>query len=303
MNPVVSARNVTRRYGSMTALDDVSFTLRANAIYGLLGRNGAGKTTLMRILTGQGFATAGEVRVFGSEPYENDAVLTDVCFIKESHRYPDSHNVTNTLQAASWLFPQWDEQFAQSLVDDFNLPRKRRVKKLSRGELSALGIIIGLASRAPLTLFDEPYLGLDAVARQMFYDRLLSDYTEHPRTVILSTHLIDEIGGLIEHVLVLDRGRLLLDEEAESLRGHAVTLAGPVDTVNSLIGSLPELRRDKIGRQVRVTVRGPLEPAARTRAESLGITLEPVTLQQLVVHLTGEHSDNGSSPAPKEMSR
>jgi ABC-2 type transport system ATP-binding protein len=299
MSPVVSARHVTKRYGSMVALDDVTFTVRENAIYGLLGRNGAGKTTLMRILTGQGFATDGAVEVFGAAPYENDAVLADVCFVKESHRYPDSHTVANTLEAASWLFPRWDEKFAESLVDDFNLPRKRRVKKLSRGELSALGVTIGLASRARLTLFDEPYLGLDAVARQQFYDHLLRDYTEHPRTVILSTHLIDEVGDIIEHVLVLDRGRLVVDEEAEILRGQAVTLAGPVETVDSLVGSLPELRRDKIGRQVRVTVRGPLEPSARTRAESLGITMEPVSLQQLVVHLTGAPTPDAS----KELSR
>ena len=299
MSAVVSARNVTKRYGSMVALDGVTFTVRENAIYGLLGRNGAGKTTLMRILTGQGFATDGAVEVFGTAPYENDAVLADVCFVKESHRYPDSHTVANTLEAASWLFPRWDEKFAESLVDDFRLPRKRRVKKLSRGELSALGVTIGLASRAPLTLFDEPYLGLDAVARQQFYDHLLRDYTEFPRTVILSTHLIDEVGDLIEHVLLLDRGRLVVDEEADILRGQAVTLAGPVETVDSLVGSLPELRRDTIGRQVRVTVRGPLEPSTRTRAESLGITMEPVSLQQLVVHLTGAPTPDAS----KELSR
>ncbi len=116
----------------------------------------------------------------------------------------------HVLSLASHLFPNWDDEFAQSLVDDFKLPRKRDVRKLSRGMLSALGVTIGLAARAPLTFFDEPYLGLDAVARQLFYDRLLADYAEHPRTVVLSTHLIDEVADLIEHVLLLDRGKLVL---------------------------------------------------------------------------------------------
>ena len=107
-------------------------------------------------------------------------------------------------------------------VDDFNLPLKRRIKKLSRGMLSAVGIVIGLASRAPLTIFDEPYLGLDVVSRGLFYDRLMEDYLEHPRTVILSTHLIDEVSNLLEHVLVIDNGKLIIDEDAEDLRGKSV---------------------------------------------------------------------------------
>src|SRR6201746_2103618 len=101
------------------------------------------------------------------------------------------------------------------MLSDFRLPTNRRIKKLSRGQLSAVGVIVGLASRAPLTFFDEPYLGLDAVARQLFYDRLLADYAEHPRTVVLSTHLIDEISNLLENVLVLDHGRLTLDAPAD----------------------------------------------------------------------------------------
>src|SRR6201999_993022 len=109
-----------------------------------------------------------------------------------------------------------------ALLADFGLPADRAVKKLSRGMRSALGIVIGVAARAEGTLFDEPYAGLDAVARQIFYDRLLADYAEHPRTIVLSTHLIDEVAGLLEHVLLIDRGRLIVDEEAERLRGQVV---------------------------------------------------------------------------------
>ena len=192
----------------------------------------------------------------------------------------------HALHAAGLLFPNWDEGFAQSLVDDFGLPRKRRVKKLSRGMVSALGVIIGLASRAPLTLFDEPYLGLDAVARQLFYDRLLADYAAHPRTVVLSTHLIDEVGDLIEHVLLLDKGRLVVDEDAETLRGQAVTLTGPAEAVDRLASSHEELHRDVMGATTRVTLRGRFDQSERARAEALGLDLVPVSLQQLVVHLT-----------------
>jgi ABC-2 type transport system ATP-binding protein len=292
MTTVVEARQVFKRYGKAAALEDVTFSLREPAIYGLLGRNGAGKTTLMQILTGQGFATSGQVEVFGAPPLENDAILADVCFVKESQRYPDSFTVDHALRAAGLLFPRWDSELAQSLVDDFGLPRGRRAKKLSRGMVSALGVIIGLASRARLTLFDEPYLGLDAVARQLFYDRLLADYAIHPRTVLLSTHLIDEVGDLIEHVLLLDRGRLVIDEDAETLRGQAVTLVGPTDAVDPIASSREELHRDRIGLTARVTVRGAFDAGDRAKAEALGIEVQPVSLQQLVVHLTGR------TPAP-----
>lgn len=117
-------------------------------------------------------------------------MLSGVCFIKESQKCPDQFKVRSVLRSARMLYPDWDEDYTRSLVDDFQLPLGRLVKKLSRGMLSALGVIVGLASRAQLTFFDEPYLGSDAVARQLLYDRLLADCAGNPRTVVLSTQLI-----------------------------------------------------------------------------------------------------------------
>jgi ABC-2 type transport system ATP-binding protein len=303
MNPVIAVQEVSKRYSSAVALSDVTFSVRENTIYGLLGRNGAGKTTLMQILTGQNFATSGAVQVLGAEPYENEAVLTQVCFVKESQPYPETFTVRHVVAAGALLFPGWDEAFAQSLVDDFGLPRKRRVKKLSRGMLSALGVIVGLASRAPITLFDEPYLGLDAVARQMFYDRLLADYAEHPRTVILSTHLIDEVSELIEHVLLLDRGRLVVDEEVEALRGQVVTVTGSAGAVDALAVGREEIHRDRLGSTVRATLRGAFTPSDRGRAAELGADVAPASLQQLVVHLTARGPAAESTTMERELTR
>jgi ABC-2 type transport system ATP-binding protein len=295
---IVNVAGMSRRFGDALALDGVTFSLRENTIYGLLGRNGAGKTTLMQLLTGQQIPTAGTVEVLGQPPLENDAVLTQVCFIRENLRYPDWFKVKHALRAGAALFPHWDEAFAQSLVDDFALPRDRPVRKLSRGMLSAVGVILGLASRAPLTLFDEPYLGLDAVARQRFYDHLLADYAEHPRTVVLSTHLIDEVADLIEHVLVLDGGRLIVDEAADALRGQVVTVTGPAPAVSSVANGRVELHRMSLGSVVRATVRGVVDDRARAEAERLGAKVEPLSLQQLVVSLVGA----GAADA-KESSR
>ncbi|MFF2082429.1 ABC transporter ATP-binding protein [Nocardia sp. NPDC058176] len=283
---VVSTRGLTTRFGSVTALDDITVDLRADTIYGLLGRNGAGKTTLMQTLTGQMFQTSGEVRVFGQVPHENTEVLRGISFIKESQAYPAEYKVEHVLAAARHLLRDWDEDFARELVRDFDLPVDRKVKKLSRGMTSALGVVVGLASRAPLTFFDEPYLGLDAVARQLFYDRLLADYAEHPRTVILSTHLIDEVADLLEHVLLIDRGRLIVDASADELRDSALTVAGSATDVDLFLGARPELRRESLGNQVRVTARTANATEDIAHAKSLGLTIEPVSLQQLIVETT-----------------
>jgi ABC-2 type transport system ATP-binding protein len=286
MSAVVEASHLTRRFGDTTAVNDVSFIVKKNTIHGLLGRNGAGKTTLMQLLTGQDFATRGDIRVFGEQPVENSGVLRNVCFIKESQRYPEEFKPRHVFASAPWFFPNWDAAFADRLIADFRLPLNRRIKKLSRGQLSAIGVIVGLASRAPLTFFDEPYLGLDAVARQIFYDRLLEDYGEHPRTVILSTHLIDEVSNLLEHVLVIDEGRLLIDEDADTLRGSATTVVGTRQGVEKFVAGREVLHRDGIGALASVTV-GRLTPQDRAEAGELGLELSPVSLQQLVVRLTG----------------
>ena len=231
MTSVVEAHGLTKRFGNFTAVDNVNFAIEKDKIYGLLGRNGAGKTTMMNLLTAQDFATAGTALVFGESPVENAKVLRKLCFIKESQRYPDDFKPKHVFASAPWFFENWDSAFAERLIDDFRLPLNRRIKKLSRGQLSSIGVIVGLASRAPLTFFDEPYLGLDAVARQIFYDRLLEDYGRHPRTGILSTHLIDEVSNLLEHVLVIDNGTIIIDEDAEDLRGSATTVVGPKSAV------------------------------------------------------------------------
>lgn len=291
MNYVIEVDHLTKTYGKVTAVKDVSFKVEPDKIYGLLGRNGAGKTTIMHMLTAQLFPTSGNIKLFGEPPYENNRVLNRVCFIKESQKYPDTFRVVDVLDMAENFFPNWDRDFAHQLVQDFQLPLKRRTKKLSRGMRSAVGIILGLASRAPLTIFDEPYLGLDAVARTLFYDRLIEDYGEHPRTIVLSTHLIDEISQMLEHILVIDKGELIIDEDADVLRGQAFTIAGPKAKVDDFVAGKKVIDRTPFGALVTATVLGGQHGENRRRAEALGLELAPVSLQQLIVHLTNNNTE------------
>ncbi|MFJ4411197.1 ATP-binding cassette domain-containing protein [Streptomyces sp. NPDC088910] len=295
MSPVVSLTGVGRAFRDHQALTDVGFELDTPCIAGLVGRNGAGKTTLLRILAGQEIATSGTVHAFGARPLENDAVLRRMILVREDQTYPDL-KVRHAVAAASLLYPNWDKELAGTLLDAYELPPTRPIKKLSRGMRTALGIIIGLAARAELTLFDEPYAGLDAVARSLFYDQLLADYAAHPRCVVLSTHLIDEAAELLDRVLVLDRGRLVLDAPTEELRGTATTVTGPATAVDRFIAARATLSRRTMGAQTRAVMVGRLDDRDRELAAHLRLRLEECTLQQLAVHAAERHGAPGAGP-------
>jgi ABC-2 type transport system ATP-binding protein len=271
----------------------VSLTIGARTITGLLGRNGAGKTTLLRILAGQEFPSSGSVQVLGAAPAENENIQRRLVLVREDQAYPD-FKVSHALRAASFCFPNWDEDLASSLLKDFGLRARKAIKSLSRGQRSALGITIGLAARAEVTMFDEPYAGLDAVARQIFYDRLLADYAEFPRTVLLSTHLIDEAAALFENVVVIDRGRVVLDAAADGLRGMVTTVSGPVLAVDSFAEGRPVCERRGLGSQASVVMVGQVSGEDRERARTLGLDLTPLSLQQLVVRASAGSADAGS---------
>ena len=294
MSTVIEARGLTKNFGKFTAVDNVSFTIEENRIYGLLGRNGAGKTTIMQLLTGQDFASSGDIAVFGQSPVENARVLANVSFIKESQKYPDNFKAKHVFAAAPSFFANWSQELADQLILEFRVPMGRDVKKMSRGQVSAVGVILGLASRAPITFFDEPYLGLDAVSRQLFYDRLLEDYAEHPRTIILSTHLIDEVSDLLEHVILIDEGRILIDSNAEDLRGSASTVVGKSRDVAAFVEGRDVIHRDGIGGLSSVTISGQLTQAERVAAIEAGLELVPISLQQLIVRLSSLETSEGT---------
>jgi ABC-2 type transport system ATP-binding protein len=286
MTSTICVKNLTRKYRDQLALDGVTLDIVPNAITGLLGRNGAGKSTFMRIVAAQEFASSGSVRVFGEDPVENDDVLRRLIFVREDQGYPD-YKVRQIVQTASWFYPNWSDELAQSLMDDFELPPNRALKKLSRGMRSAVGIVIGLAARAELTMLDEPYAGLDAVARQLFYDRLLADYAEHPRTVLLSTHLIDEVADLLEHVVMIDHGRIVMDTPADEVRGQAATVSGSSVAVEEFASGRHVLHRRSMLTRASVVITGELDDYDRHRAMELRLNVEPLSLQELMV-LTSE---------------
>lgn len=290
MTPAIAVSDLTRRYGGRPTLDGLNLDFEPGSITGLLGRNGAGKTTLMRIIAGQEFASEGTVEVLGANPVENDRILRRLVFVREDQAYPDV-KVSDALRAASWFYPNWSAELADRLMADFALPPNRAIKKLSRGMRSALGIVLGLSAQAEVTMLDEPYSGLDEAARQIFYDRLLSDYAENPRTVLVSTHHVGEVAALLERVLVMDRGRVVIDAAVDDLRGAATRVSGPVLAVEEFIAGRAVWDRRRLGSQETAVVIGQLGEGDRTPAQISRLTLEPVPLQELVRYAAGRRPD------------
>ncbi|WP_349902355.1 ABC transporter ATP-binding protein [Parafrigoribacterium humi] len=282
MTNAIEIDHVSRSFGQVRALDDVSFTVPEHSILGLLGRNGAGKTTIMSIMAGQDRATSGRADILGHSPFEHAPTLAQISYVRDNQRYPDDYRLHHVLRIAPEFAPNWSAELAAELADGFRIPTTTRIKKLSRGQLSSVAIVLGLASRASVTLLDEPYLGLDVTGRALFHTMLLRDYGEHPRTIVLSTHLIEESAALFDRVVILDRGRVVVDDEADAARDRAFTLSGARDAVAEVLGDHRVLERQSIGNLVSLTAEGTIDAALRESAETHGVQLARPTLQELV---------------------
>jgi len=278
----IEIQSVTRAFGGSKALDEVSLSVPDGSIVGLLGRNGAGKTTLMSLVAGQDRPSSGRVEVFGERPYENESALSKVIFVRDNQRYPDRYDLQDVLRIARAYAPNWSTDVAGELVEGLRIPRKAPIKKFSRGQLSAVAIVLGLASRAPVTLLDEPYLGLDVTARRFFHDVLLRDYAVHPRTIVLSTHLIEESEALFDRVVILDRGRLRLDVTSEEIPDQAFVLSGPREAVDRLASSRTVLSSHTVPGLESATILGTPDASLRAEAGRGGVQVSFVSLQELV---------------------
>ncbi len=288
MSFAVEARGLGLHYGRAggPALDGVSFTWRAGAVHALLGRNGSGKSSLMAVVAAFRRASSGSVLVDGVDPWEDARVMAGTCLVREGGDLLGGDRAGDALRSAAALRPTWSADLAARLVDRFELPLRQRVDRLSRGQRSALAATLGLASRAPLTMMDEVTLGMDAPSRYAFYEELLADYAEHPRTIVVSTHLVEEVERLVEHVTVLHHGGVVVHAEADAARAGVLLVSGAADDVAAFTAGRRVLAERRAGRTVEAVLAdadGRLRPAA----ERAGLEVGTPSLQDALVHLTG----------------
>ena len=281
------AQGVCKSFGKKAVLRELELTLEPGKIYGLLGRNGAGKTTLLSILTAQLAPERGSVTYGGEPVWENQAALDHLCFAREAPAAGQtSLRLGHYLRSAAIFYPGWDEGYAHRLLEEFCLDPSRKLSQLYRGQLSMVSVLTALASRAGLTLLDEPTAGLDAVAREQFYRLLLEDFSHTGRTFVLSTHIIGEAAPLFEEVLILNEGRILEHGPTDALLEQFRTVSGPADQVEAACGELTVLSAQDIGRRGLYTVRGTPEQLAAL--DTSGLDTAPLALQEVFTALCGQ---------------
>ncbi|MGG2107987.1 ABC transporter ATP-binding protein [Lysinibacillus pakistanensis] len=277
----IDVKNVVKTFKHKKALKNVTFTLEGPKIIGFLGHNGAGKTTFLNLLAGLIAPTSGSISVNGENVFNAPATLRDICFIAESGNFQEEMTIAQALKANSFFYPQWDEALARELLEVFALNPKDKVRGLSKGMVSALGIITGFASNAGITIFDEPYIGLDVAARNTFYDLLIEQQTENPRLFILSTHLIDEASDLFEEILILNEGQLLLQKAAEEWHQHIVAVKGNASDVEQAIHGLEIIYQHMFMQELTAVIY-----SDGRHIEGQNIKLERVSLQDMLVYLS-----------------
>lgn len=284
----IEVTNLTLQYGKQTALNNLSFKLETGKIYGLLGRNGAGKTSFLSILASFRPQTTGTITINGEAPFENAKMMQHVIFIYQRNFKEETDKVKQFLQAGQRYRPHFDMNYAEDLIKKFKLPLDKPINKLSKGMQSALSVTLGLASRAPITIFDEAYLGMDAPTRDIFYKELLEDQQKHPRTIILSTHLVSEMDYLFDEVLIIDKGTLLLHEDYESLVTRGAAITGAAHEVDDFVRGMRQLNVKQLGNTKSIMVYGELSDEQREHADQLGLEIGSIPLQDLFIHLTRE---------------
>ena len=292
MTMEINVTNLSLNYENHEALHNISFHCEQKKVYGLLGRNGAGKTSLLSILASFREQTGGSLTVGGDAVFENPHMMQHVIFIYNKNYKDESDNVKEILEGIERYRPFFDMDYAQYLIRKFNLPVDKKVKNFSNGMQSALNVTIGLASRAPITIFDEAYLGMDAPTREIFYQELLADQANHPRIMIISTHLVSEMDYLFEEILILHKGRMILQDDYESLLTKGASITGEAKDVDDFVQTMKVLNVQQLGPIKSVMVYGELNEASRKDAQLKGLEVGPISLQDLFIHLTEEGNDN-----------
>ena len=283
--------NISKQYKKKEVLHDIDLTIEQGKIYGLVGRNGAGKTTLLSILTAQNPATSGTVTYDGMPVWENQKALDHLCFSRELNTLsvlgPNTIKVKEYLQMARTYYPNWDSEMEKRLVAQFELNPKKKISKLSKGMLSMVTIVVALASKADITILDEPVAGLDVVARDDFYRLLIEEHEATGRTFIVSTHIIEEAANVFEEVIFLKDGEILLKEDTQELLDRAVHVSGLAEEVDAACDGLEIHHAEKMGRSKGVTV---LLAPGQQIADVYDVTVQPVSLQNLFVALCGREA-------------
>ncbi len=290
---VITCNNLVKQYKQKKAINNLSLSIDENKIIGLIGRNGAGKTTFLKTCAGYIRPTSGDIKLWGEEIFDNLNVISKMIFIDEEIQYDKGLRLKDILYLAKTYYQNWDDTFANKLLEYFELNEKQKYKKLSRGMKTQFNIIIGISSRMPLTLLDEPTLGLDAAVRKEFYNILLKDFINHPRTIIISSHLLSEIENLLEEIVLIKNGGLVFHEPIETIQNYGVILNGKKDVINKFIENKSVLSREELGNSIIVGIKNDLIDENFNYLKSKGVDISKMNSQDVCINLTKNGREGG----------
>lgn len=246
---VIECSKLIKSYGKTKAINQLDLGLDENKIIGLIGRNGAGKTTFLRMCAGLILPSSGVLKINGEKPFNNLKVLNDVVLAREEFDFDSSYKIKDVLDIASIHYVNWEQALADELLTLFKLDKNKKIKKLSKGMKTMMSSVIALSSRCALTLFDEPTAGLDAAHRKEFYNIIIKEFSQYPRTFIISSHLLSEIETILEEIVLIDEGQLILHDDIDVIRDYGLELEGPTEILEQLImGKTVYNRQDIMGK-------------------------------------------------------
>ncbi len=284
----IQVNNVTKYYNNNCVLNNVSLKFESNKIYGLLGRNGVGKTTLLNMITNRVFPTTGQILIGDEDVSLSQSALEKVYYMTEKTLYLDGMTINKVFSWTKEFYKDFDYDYAMKLSHQFGLDTTKKIKSLSTGFKTIAKLITTLASNAEIMIFDEPILGLDANHRDMFYKRLLESYIENPKTIILSTHIIEEISDLLEMVVIINDETILMNDSVENLLNNAYRVSGLSADVERFIEDKQVINIETMAAYKAATIKGMASEQEMNRILASNLEISKVELQKLFIYLTQE---------------
>ena len=286
LDTVVSATGLRKAYKQNTALDNACFAIAPGRIVGLIGPNGAGKTTALKALLGL-TPFEGELRVLGMDPRtQRDALMNDVCFIADVAVLPRWIRVKEAIDFVAGVHPRFDRARCEAMLANTKLSMGMRVKQMSKGMIVQLHLALVMAIDARLLVLDEPTLGLDILYRKQFYQQLLEDYFDEGKTIVITTHQVEEIEHILTDVLFIRDGKIVLDTDMDSVSGRYTELLASADTLQAAreLGPIDE-RSLPFGKTVLL-----FDGVERSRIAALGETRNPGLADLFVAIMKGTYA-------------
>lgn len=280
----IEISHVSKRFKKIEALKDVTLTLEENRVYGLLGDNGAGKSTLLNLITNRIYPDGGSITADGQPVTDNDGVLGQMFLMGEQNLFPEDMSVKDGLATTAAFYPNFDGVYAAVLLEKFGLRGKQKIEKLSTGQRSLFRLILALSVNTPVLLLDEPVLGLDANHRDIFYRLLMEKMAENPCTVVISTHIIQEVAGMLDHVLILKEGELVKDAPLEALLANTYSVSGPASLVDAYLADKKPLTVQTLGGLKTANLEG------EAPASADGLVFAATNLQDYFISLMREEA-------------